>query len=233
MKLGIFVTTKCNANCPECAQKPTMISQPGYDMSIEEIEKLVYYSEMSGYVFEEIYITGGEPMLWKNIVKGLRILKAAGIAKKIILFTNGMVSGDVYDEILDFVDMVRITDYGWNAKKVKYWTDKYETTGKVVSYKQNVMYSTPEDPVEGSLPADCNCKMFAYIFGKISLCLTGYSVVLSRLFFRKETDMFFGLELRRHYLKFLMNEDATIKPWCRYCVGNKKIRKNIKRRELL
>lgn len=73
-KLRLIYTTKCNRNCEGCCNKDW------------DIENLLIVSDFSSY--DEILITGGEPLLnVEQLVGSLRVMKAINKKAKIYVYT--------------------------------------------------------------------------------------------------------------------------------------------------
>ena len=83
----IIVTYKCNRNCPGCCNT--------HDNSVRKIKDI---SELLKY--DEIVITGGEPMLIKkDVIRLLLLLRSRGFAGKIYMYT-AFFEDDTYSDIL-------------------------------------------------------------------------------------------------------------------------------------
>lgn len=107
-KLRLLFTEKCNRNCEECCNK-------GYDL--EKLPKVTHFN------YDEILITGGEPLLFldelKGFIKAVRIISSA----KIIIYTSLVNSwtapfsnsgyfwktNDSIFKIIKFVDGITLT----------------------------------------------------------------------------------------------------------------------------
>lgn len=103
----------CQLRCPFCYNEELVYSIEEYSM--EEIMDFV--DERSKYV-SGIVLSGGEPLLQKNIIKIINYIKSKGL--KVKLDTNGF--SDKFKEVLSLVDYV--------AMDIKAPPNKYkEATG--------------------------------------------------------------------------------------------------------
>lgn len=101
----IHVTDRCNMDCIGCYSKSEMRNRIP-DLSYEQIEAIL--NELRVYGVNRIIISGGEPMLRKDIVHILKYGKNCGF--EIIMITNGSII--VSEEIFDFVDVISFSiDY--------------------------------------------------------------------------------------------------------------------------
>lgn len=97
-------TSGCNMRCPFCHNTPLVTGEAQEEFSEEEI--LSYLRKRQG-ILDGVAITGGEPLLHKDIADFIRKIKDAGYQVK--LDTNGSRSGvlkALLDEgLVDFVAM--------------------------------------------------------------------------------------------------------------------------------
>lgn len=83
----LIVTYKCNRCCPGCCN--------GHDNSVR---KIAYAKELLKY--DEIVITGGEPMLIKkDVIRFLLLLRSRGFSGNIYMYT-AFFEDDTYSDIL-------------------------------------------------------------------------------------------------------------------------------------
>jgi organic radical activating enzyme len=78
--IELFVTSNCTEACEHCNQN-TLMSSRRYDMSLESIERFIFFTKRSNYMFQQIVISGGESLLWSNFVEGITLLHQSDIAK--------------------------------------------------------------------------------------------------------------------------------------------------------
>ncbi len=110
----IEVTSNCNLNCPICFAD----SQPGFSLSIAQVERMLdRFVQLEGNP-EVIQFSGGEPTIHSDILKMLGIAREKGI-QMVMLNTNGIrIAED--DTFLAGLADVRPTIYlqfdGFSAK---------------------------------------------------------------------------------------------------------------------
>ncbi len=93
-KLRLLVTEKCNRNCPGCCNKD-------WDLDALSVE-----DDFTQY--EEIYLTGGEPMLFPDLIGEIASdIYGDNPRAKIFLYTA--MTGDVLLPYIYFLDGVTIT----------------------------------------------------------------------------------------------------------------------------
>src|SRR5574344_2191444 len=90
----IIFTKGCNFRCPFCHNGSLVI---GNDCIIDEQEVLDYLDKRKG-ILDGIVVSGGEPLIQKDIKRFLKIVKEKGY--KIKLDTNG-TSEELLQEVID------------------------------------------------------------------------------------------------------------------------------------
>ena len=87
--LRISVTDRCNLRCVYCMPKEGIMHKPHQEiLSFEQIYKLVKVA--AGLGIEKVRITGGEPLVRKDLPLLIEQLKTIGGLKEIALTTNGI-----------------------------------------------------------------------------------------------------------------------------------------------
>lgn len=116
------ITSKCNINCKYCHNAD--YSNKPDDMSTCDIKNLVY-SLKQEYPINKVLLTGGEPLLNKDIIEIVKYISSLGI--KVDLVTNG--------KLLDKEMVLKLEDAG--LKRIRLSIDGFEEHQK---------YRTGSDP---------------------------------------------------------------------------------------
>ena len=104
----VFVRlTGCNLRCSYC--DTTYAYEEGIDMSVKEIAK-----KIEGYDCKNVCITGGEPLLQKNIYKLINLLKKENY--KIFIETNGSMDMNLLPGYVTRIMDVKCPDSGMNRE---------------------------------------------------------------------------------------------------------------------
>ncbi|WFR56976.1 radical SAM protein [Anaerocolumna sp. AGMB13025] len=110
MKSVYFALTKnCNLNCAFCS----MNSEPGLDnktdMQADEIIEVVI-PKLKKLALKKIILTGGEPMIRKDILPIIREFSKAFGRDKLILQSNGLLlKEDMIPELSDYIGNIEIS----------------------------------------------------------------------------------------------------------------------------
>ena len=106
--LSFFITDRCNFRCKTCFNVENMESANKPDLTLDEIRRI---SNSIGRL-NNLYISGGEPVLRKDLVDICEIFYLQNQIKFIHLPTNGYYTDKVYDDtkkILDKCPNLRLT----------------------------------------------------------------------------------------------------------------------------
>jgi GTP 3',8-cyclase len=105
--LRVSVTDRCNLRCQYCMPEPEYTWLPREDLlSFEEIRTLVRVFAALGV--DKVRLTGGEPLLRRNLSELVGLLAADGLLADLALTTNGVLLGDQARSLFD-AGLMRIT----------------------------------------------------------------------------------------------------------------------------
>ena len=98
--LRISVTDRCNVRCFYCMPEVGVKFQPREQiLSFEEIERFVRIAVTLGV--RKVRITGGEPLVRKNLATLVRKLVAIEGVEDLAMTTNGVLLADQAEELYD------------------------------------------------------------------------------------------------------------------------------------
>jgi organic radical activating enzyme len=219
-KLSLYTTSVCNLDCPECIMQHIMKYNFKYQMTLEEIENLIYYSEKSRYGFDFV-LTGGDPLLWKNMEECLLRLKKTPITKSIIMFTNGMFYKNLNDTIVSCLDSIRVSNYEGNEEHMKEIKRLYPEKVRIV--ERTEFWVNPSAPVPNSSPMECLNPEHMFYNNKIYACPHALSIVKhngSQVQISKDLEIDF-----LHDIQIIKKgQDREV---CSMCISNNKVRKQV------
>ncbi|MDL1956896.1 MAG: GTP 3',8-cyclase MoaA [Candidatus Desulfofervidus auxilii] len=120
--LRISVTDRCNLYCCYCLPRKNIKKLPHHEiLRYEEIVHLVRIMAEMG--IEKVRITGGEPLIRKNIIYLIKRLKKISNIKKICMTTNGTLLKEMATEIYQAgLRHINISLDTLNPKKYAYIT---------------------------------------------------------------------------------------------------------------
>ena len=105
--LRVSVTDRCNLRCQYCMPETNYVWLPRQDiLSFEEVSVLV--DQFAGLGVDKVRITGGEPLLRKDLPDLVRLLAAKTSIQDLALTTNGILLAD-QAEALRSAGLHRIT----------------------------------------------------------------------------------------------------------------------------
>ena len=216
--LSIKTTSLCNLRCKHCSVIPWMDAVPNWHTSLDEIKRLI--EACKDITFTHIFLSGGEPLLWKNIVEGSRLIKQSGITGSLVLFTNGMgiSDPDKLKEIRKNVDVFRVAKYTRNSEAIERIKEVIKDVVIVDRTKHTV---SPNKPVPNSLPAKCVCSAYSMVQGMIEICGPARTII-HRLDWEFD-DPELSVPIESGFLEKLKKVDKFNKEWCKYCIANEKV----------
>lgn len=97
IQFEVKITEHCNLNCRSCSHF-SCIAEPSF-INIQEMENdFQRLGELFHGEAKRIYLTGGEPLLNKNIITCMKIARKCFPIGEISVFTNGILLSDCNDE---------------------------------------------------------------------------------------------------------------------------------------
>ena len=113
-KLEYNVTHHCNLKCDHCDHLSPFFGPKDAafngSISLKELQKQI--SVLGRHIHaDQFLILGGEPLLQKDILKFLSIVRDSKIADKVVLVTNGFLLNRQPDELFRLVDKITISFY--------------------------------------------------------------------------------------------------------------------------
>lgn len=113
-KLEYNVAHHCNLRCDHCDHLSPFFGPKDTEfassISLANFEKQI--GILARHVHsEEFLILGGEPLLHKNVLDFLKLVKASQIADKTVLVTNGFLLPNQPEDLFEIVDKITISFY--------------------------------------------------------------------------------------------------------------------------
>lgn len=146
MSVFIFPTTYCNFRCKYCGHSlgtEEMKRQYGFKpemMSLDTLALILKQLKRFPDKIKKISLTGhGEPMMNPNIIKMVEMVKAASVAERIEMISNGsLLSKSMADGLIDAgLDCLRISIQGITTQKYKEMCESSTTFEQILS---NISY---------------------------------------------------------------------------------------------
>jgi organic radical activating enzyme len=231
--LSIITHAVCNLSCEHCSVMPWMMKYgKDYEMTMENVKNFVFWTKKSGYFFERICLTGGEPLLWDNIIDKLKIIVAEKgiIYKELNIQTNLLKLTEAnigwFKDILALVDGVRVSMYLYNNKAVDISLNKLTSAeSEKISYveRSDAFMKRLLEPVPDSLPAICGCPDYNLYGDGVDICGGGRPIATSMGKTIEEDYPYYHAKIDRvNYLDQLNSYSQFKQEFCQYCVVNTK-----------
>src|SRR5437588_7381247 len=97
--LRISVTDRCNLRCSYCMDEDVVFMDRRELLTFEEITRFVEVAAPLG--IDKVRLTGGEPLMRRDLSRLVRMLAAVGGIRDIGITTNGILLADHAQELFD------------------------------------------------------------------------------------------------------------------------------------
>lgn len=170
--LRISVTDRCNLRCVYCMPEEGIASiEHGQIMTYDEIIHICRILAEHG--LEKIKITGGEPLVRKDIVLLVKMLKAIPEIKNVTITTNGVLLEEYYDALVEAgIDAITVSLDTLNPEVYQEITRRNELSRVLAGIKKAV--------TENKVHLKINC---------VPVWQMEKQDILSLLAFAKESDV--------------------------------------------
>jgi len=107
-RLLLEVCSPCQNTCKFCAHLEMRDFDPGFQLDLDEMEKLIARLNTTGCRINELNIHGpGEPLLWKDFNQAIRIIKKSNIANCVFVVTNGLRLDRIEEDVWECLSSMR------------------------------------------------------------------------------------------------------------------------------
>jgi|GEM_PF-3167029 len=159
-ELKLEVCSPCQNDCELCAHADLMRHIKGYQLSLENLDRFLYYTERSNYFLRSVAVHGpGEPFLWKHLNEGLQMLGRSKAVGWISSVTNGQLLDRITDETMESIDRLFVSVYE-NYNRYELLEDmlrRYPSKMKINDGK--FFWEHAASPTETApIPARCSCS---------------------------------------------------------------------------
>lgn len=104
-KITLLISDCCNLQCSHC-NTCCNVSSVNKFLNQNDIDSFCAAIKPSGHIFEQIALSGGEPMLNPEIMGIIDILVKSDLAKTYTLLTNGTVKTNLLTKIAEKIEVV-------------------------------------------------------------------------------------------------------------------------------
>jgi len=223
--ISIKTTARCQAGCPHCSVALWMRYNKGWEASIDSIRDFVKYSISSEYTFAHVSLSGGEPLLWSNLLSACKIIKEAGITTNLSILTNGiriLSNPDILFPLLDYVNFINIAVYTGTEKIIDVVREQYPGISKITCRRVYAHTVLPIKVLEGVLPAICSCDYYGLEDDRVYVCAP---VKTLEYFPGISGKTFSGVssKIGTNFLEPLKSVDRFNQVYCKICIANLRV----------
>lgn len=232
--ISIKTTSLCQLRCKNCFVVKWMNKYPSFHWSIGSVKNFINATHKSGYHFKIVLLSGGEPLLWKNIIEGTRLIKQSGITDCVKILTNSVAVTEKnigwFSDVIENIDNVRISRYIGNDRSIEIIKQIFPNDERIhISDKTEFLIQT-DQPIPDSTPAVCHCD-YPTVFGdNIDVCGGMRFLSLNN---RIKVDPSMVVKIRTKYLDYFSSKECMEKKLnqeaCKYCMVNKNVIDKLKK----
>jgi hypothetical protein len=153
------VCSPCQNDCELCAHADLMRHIKGYQLSLEKLDRFLYYTGRSNYFIRSLSIHGpGEPFLWKHLNEGLLMLRRSKAIGWVTMVTNGLLLDRISDDAMACLDRLFISVYS-NYNRPDLLAEFRSKHGDRVSLWDGTFFWEHTGDPKKTVPATggCNC----------------------------------------------------------------------------
>ncbi len=216
------VCSACQNTCVLCAHDVLIRAFRGYQLSLDELDKFIYYTRKSKYYVSQLWIQGpGEPTLWKYFNEGINRLYRSGVIGSINIETNGLSLDSLTNQTWSYLNKIYVSIYPDFDKKDFLESLKKRYPHKIIEQEVSQFEEVSPEKQLSNIPASCGCAGPMFVKDKIFYYCgpTGFSAAKAM-----GKNIFDFQDLFKEIgLNYLENADFTKlgnMEICRYCFSN-------------
>lgn len=204
----IYVTKRCNLQCPRCFLSDLSKEIRNYSMTKEQFKKIIQRLNEQGIDVEWMHFTGGEPTLWPHLKWAIRYAKDNCNIKNVRIVTNAV---DRNAEDYGDADTVHISHYG-ALNRIDILRLKRQLGRKrcKVQYTVHLPWPFPKNS-PNPLPASCGCVNLAFVGDKVYQC--GLAAA-------RETGNW--VDIGESFYEIFLERNPHLQDLCKTCISNRK-----------
>lgn len=199
---GVYVTWKCNLHCPYCGVKDRRASDPTYEMTRSQFERIVVRLQSLNWPLRRLTFSGGEPSLWEPLPWAIDLVHR--VADRVVVLTNGI---QAQPEQFAGADEIWIANYGETN-----WHDLCRLRKELRRKMKVRVMNSQQIPLQyvqgGPIPARCYLRGLYFIGGYVYPCQMG--------------DVHTSIE--DDFLERFAGIDPRAQARCSSCLGNSAIK---------
>jgi hypothetical protein len=112
MRMHLAACTPCQYDCVDCSHAAMLKEFKGYQLSLDHVREFINFTEQSHYLIKQLHLTGpGEPLLWRNLEEGLRLLRGSRAIQRIALISNGLNLQRIDNDMWNNIDQIHVSVY--------------------------------------------------------------------------------------------------------------------------
>ncbi len=171
--LSFYVTSKCNNRCRYCATAGVRRNYPQYHMTLCEVEDFLDALTEHDVTIGRIGITGGEPLLWPDLLPAVWMLKQSRRVRNVRILTNGKLLHTFSAKQLRDIDGIRISVV--NRSIARLYMRQRKRLGRKVSFESHLKFTIfprkyISKLVQEAWPARCRCFFPTYYNWQLFVC---------------------------------------------------------------
>jgi hypothetical protein len=193
---------------------------PGYEMDRKELDQFVADCQQRGLSFDTVEFTGGEPLLWEHLEYACELLTSTGVARSLLLITNG-TNPLRMAAVLNYFDRYVVSQSHCLPADLLI----HQQLGKAI-YNTHQHKPLPQMPHLGVLPAQCctardligrKTNVVVYLCGRVWYCCLAFAN-------QQRTQLDEGLSVAwQDYRPETFQDKRYDKLICTVCVCNEKV----------
>ena len=167
-RMHLAACVPCQYDCVDCSHAGMRYKYKGYQLKLADLREFIRFTEESRYLIKVLDLTGpGEPLLWKHLKEGLRLLHHSPAIEKVRIVSNGLALERLDDEDWNHVDRLEFSLYPANTKAQDDLSALGSHRAKVGIRNQETFLTAPMPGEAAPIPCNCGCTGPMYFDRKV------------------------------------------------------------------
>jgi radical SAM family protein len=155
--MKLEVCSICQNNCEFCAHSVLIRRDRKYQLTLDQLEKFLYFTKKSNYYIEQVIMHGpGEPLCWNHFNEGIEMIHESGVIGHVLIATNGKELSVIKERTWGYIDEMMVSVYP-NLEKNAAFNDIINKYHNKIRFEDKSTFLDRDESTKKGILIPCEC----------------------------------------------------------------------------